>query len=125
MMPTMETANPTTRGGAKRRRFTESERSEHLIAWERSGLSARDYAADHGLSVASLYSWSKKKRSDRREPVSGSSFVPVRIAPGGFCGSGLRVTLKGQGLECIIEGADGPEDLVSLTSALKREVFGV
>ncbi len=121
----METANPTSPDGAKRRRFTESERSEHLIAWKRSGLSARDYAADHGLSAASLYSWSKKKRSDRREPISGPSFVPVRIAPGGFSGSGLRVTLKVGELECAIEGAGGPEAVASLASALKQEVFGV
>ena len=124
-MPGMEapTSNPT--GGAKRRRFTEHERSEHLIAWKRSSLSARDYAAEHGLSTASLYAWSAKKRDGPAKRASGSSFVPVRIAPGNFSGAGLRVTLKAHGMECVIEGAGGPGAFAELAAALKREVFDV
>jgi hypothetical protein len=121
----METTNTTPPGGAKRLRLTERERIEHLSAWKHSGRSARDYAAEHGLRAANLYAWSKKRRSARREPASGSSFVPVRIAPGSFPGTGLRVTLKARGLECMVEGADGPEALAALAAALKREVFDV
>jgi len=121
----METTNPTPTGGAKRLRLTKRERIEHLSAWKRSGQSARDYAAAHGLRAANLYTWSKKQRSDRRGPTSGSSFVPVRIAADSFSSMGLRVTLKARGLECMIEGADGPEALATLVAALKREVFDV
>ena len=125
MVPGMETPTPTPTGGAKRRRFTEHERSEHLIAWKRSEQSARDYAAEHGLSAASLYAWSAKKRGSPAKRASGSSFVPVRIAPGGFSGTGLRVTLKSRGLECVIEGVDEPGAFAALAAALKREVFDV
>lgn len=125
MVAGMETTNPTPPGGAKRLRLTESERREHLIAWQRSGRSARDYAAEHGLRAANLYAWSKKKRAGPRERASGSSFVPVRIAPEGFSGMGPRVTLKAGGLECVIEGAGAPEAFAALAAALKREVFDV
>jgi transposase-like protein len=125
MVPGMETPTPNPTGGAKRRRFTEHERSEHLIAWKRSGQSARDYAAEHGLSTASLYAWSAKKRDSPAKRASGSSFVPVRIAPGGSSGTGLRVTLKSRGMECVIEGADAPGAFAELAAALKREVFDV
>ncbi|MGB0743876.1 MAG: IS66 family insertion sequence element accessory protein TnpA [Opitutales bacterium] len=95
------------------------------MAWKRSGRSARDYAAEHGLRVANLYAWSKRRRCAENARASGSSFVPVRIAPGGFPGSGLRVTLKARGLECVIEGTGAPEAAVALTAALKREVLDV
>ena len=124
-MPGMETPTPNPTGGAKRRRFTEHERSEHLIAWKRSGQSARDYAAAHGMSTASLYAWSAKRRNSPAKRTSGSSFVPVRIAPGGFSAAGLRVTLKVHGMECVIEGAGGPGAFAELAAALKREVFDV
>lgn len=125
MVAGMETPNPIPTGGAQRRRFTENERSTHLIAWKRSGQSARAYAAEHGLSAARLYAWSAKKRGRPAKQVSGSSFVPVRIAPTSFSGSGLRVTLKSRDLECVIEGADAPGAFAVLAAALKREVFDV
>lgn len=121
----METTNPTRTRGAKRLRFSEREREMHLNAWKHSGRSARDYAAEHGLNAANLYAWSKKQHCARRESSSGSSFVPVRIAPGGFPAMGVRVTLKACGLECMIEGLDGPDALAALAAALKREVLDV
>lgn len=125
MVAGMETTNPTPPGGAKRHRLTDSERREHLTAWKRSGRSARDYAAEHGLRAANLYAWSKKERAGGRERAPDSSFVPVRIAPGTFSGTEPRVTLKTGGLECTIEGAGGPEAFAALAAALKREVLDV
>ena len=125
MLPGMATPNPIPTGSAKRRQFTENERSAHLIAWKRSGQSARAYAAEHGLSAGSLYAWSAKKPGSAAKRASGSSFVPVRIAPDGFSGNGLRVTLKARELECVIEGADAPGAFAALAAALKREVFDV
>ena len=121
----METPNPTPTGSAKRRRYTENERTAHLTAWKSSRQSARDYAAEHGLSAASLYAWLAKKRGDPAKRDSGSSFVPVRIAPGGFSGTGPRLTLKARDIECVIEGADGPGGFSELAAAIKREVFDV
>jgi hypothetical protein len=121
----METTTPTPPGGAKRLRLTERERIAHFNAWKRSGRSARDYAAEHGLRAANLYAWSSKERNCQLEPASGSAFVPVQITPGSFPGMGPRVAVKARGLECIIEGVDRPEALASLAAALKREVFDV
>jgi len=121
----METTDPIRPGGAKRLQLTENERKEHLIAWKRSGRSARDYAAEHGLRAANLYAWSSKERKGQLEPACGSSFVPVRIAPGSFAGTGPRVTLKARSFECVIEGAESPEALAALAAALRREVFDV
>ena len=117
--------NETAPIGAKRLRLTESERRDHLSAWKRSGRSARDYAAEHGLRAANLYTWSKKARSGRLGRAVVSSFVPVRIAPAGFAGTGLRVTLKAGGMECVIEGVEEPQALGRLAAALKREVLDV
>jgi hypothetical protein len=64
-------------------------------------------------------------RTGSRERAEGSPFIPVRIAPGGFAGRGLQVTLKSRDLECVIEGADAPEVIAVLAGALKREVFDV
>jgi len=121
----METTNPTVAGGGKRLRLSERERNMHLSAWKHSGQSARDDAAEHGLNASNLYAWSKKQNCARPESESGSSFVPVRIAAGGFPAMGVRVTLKAGGLECMIEGLDGPDALATLAAALKREVLDV
>lgn len=125
MVLVMETPNPTPPGSAKRRRFTEDERSAHLAAWKGSGQSASEYAAQHGLSAASLYAWSTKNRGNPAKRASGSAFVPVRITPSGFSGAGPVVTLKSRGLECVIEGAEGPGAFAALAAALMREVFDV
>jgi transposase-like protein len=123
----METTDPTTSSGAKRRRFTETERSEHLAAWKRSGRSARAYAETHDLSAANLYAWSAKERTRQTEGANASPFVPVRIAPAeaGGPAPGLRVTVKASGLECVIEGAGEPAVFAALIASLKREVFDV
>jgi hypothetical protein len=121
----METKTPTSTAGVKRRLFTEPERRAHLLAWKRSGRSAREYAAEHGLRAANLYAWSKKHGTAGPARVEDCSFVPVRIASGGFIGRGLRVTLKGRNFECMIEGTDAPEAIAVLAGALKREVFDV
>jgi hypothetical protein len=58
-------------------------RAEHLTRWEQSGLTARAYAHEHGVSYKSLYAW----RSQSRRAATGSSstpdaaaFVPVRVS---------------------------------------------
>jgi hypothetical protein len=100
---------------------------EHVAAWKSSGERARVYARAHGLSSGNLYAWSNQERGASKESESGgSSFVPVRIAPGGMDSYlGSRVTLRSGGLECVIEDAGGPESLASLAEAIRRKVFDV
>ena len=126
MFPGMEKAiedlNP---GGAKRRSFTKTERAEHVAAWKRGGMSAERYAAAHGLKAATLYAWSRERRSEA-EGACGrqerSSFVPVRLSGGA---GAARVVLRSAGVECVIEGLADVEALAGLAGALKRRLFNV
>ena len=119
----MEPEETKSSVGAKRLHSTSTERAAHLAAWERSGKSAADYAHAHGLHARNLYAW-RSKRTKSGSPAS--AFVPVRIGPESWAAeSGLRITLKADGVEWVIEGATNPEGLVSLAGALKREVFDV
>lgn len=121
-------AQPT---GRAKRGLTKTERSEHVKAWKRSGLSACAYAQAHGLRSASLYVWaSKERRKDSPAPGSGeSAFVPVRIVRGAVEALSLKsapkVTLRAGAIECVIENIDDREALAFLAGALKREVFNV
>ena len=78
--------------GAKRRSFTQTQRAAHVAEWQRSGMSAADYAHTHQLGLSSLYRW----RHLYAESVSQASpFVPVRIkVDQSSSDCRLRVTLK-------------------------------
>lgn len=124
----MENQSRTPHSGAKRRRLTKTERASHLVAWKRSGQSARVYAATHGLRAANLYAWSHKYGATGPNSLQPgpSPFVPVRISPVGSANSTApRIVLKVPGLECVIEGAGSAEAFAALAGALKREVFDV
>ena len=109
--------------GAKRRSFTQTQRAAHVAEWQRSGMSAADYAHTHQLGLSSLYRW----RHLYAESVSQASpFVPVRIkVDQSSSDCRLRVTLKTPQLECIIEGAGDGRSFAELAGALRREVIDV
>ena len=124
----MKNQTPPPPSVAKRRRLSKSERAVHLAAWKRSGESARVYAAAHGLRAANLYAWSHKSgaSSTNASQAQRSPFVPVRIGPVSSTGRGEpRITLRTEGLECLIEGAESAEAFALLAGALKRELFDV
>lgn len=119
----MEFEDTRSTTGAKRLSSTQAQRADHLAAWERSGLSAAEYAGAHGVRLGNLYRWRRECAESAR---SSSPFVPVRISPG-ECAStaGLRIVLKTPELECVIEGAGNAQAFATLAGALKREVFDV
>src|SRR5262245_36765464 len=60
-------AAPVPAGGSRRRRrYSAGERAELLAAWQRSGLTAEDFARQYGMaSHAVLYSWRRAARTGR------------------------------------------------------------
>lgn len=115
---------------ASGRHLNHRARAEHLTRWEQSGLSARAYAHEHGVSDKSLYAW----RSQSRRAADGSSrtadasaFVPVRV--GSLANNArqdsLKIILRTEALECVVSGAANATELVSLVRSLKQEVFDV
>jgi hypothetical protein len=115
---------------ASGRHLNHRARAEHLTRWEQSGLTARAYAHEHGVSYKSLYAW----RSQSRRAADGSSrtpdasaFVPVRVSalPNSAGKDSLKIILRTGALECVISGAGSAPELVSLIKSLKQEVFDV
>lgn len=111
--------------GAKRRHSTRAERAHHLKCWKRSGLSAKAYAAEHGLNSKNLYAWASQSKHSRTNESANSHLVPLRMAREFVPCSGPRVTLRDGRLVCQIEGAGSVELYAELASKLKREVFDV
>ena len=64
----------------------------HQSAWQRSGLTQREYCKGQGLSEWSFSDW--KRRLTRKE-TPGVSFVPVAVSGSnpGRCGSSSSLTL--------------------------------
>jgi hypothetical protein len=67
----------TTRVG--RRRRTRAQRDKLLVAYQRSGLNQKDFAAQAGIGYSTLTSWLGKAAAERvASPEGGpSGFIPV------------------------------------------------
>lgn len=83
-----------------------------LRQWHRSGLSARAFCQQHGLSQASLFAW---RRTLARRDDEAVHFVPVQLLPqetpaesGGSAASGLELLLNGGRILRIGNAFDGP-----------------
>lgn len=113
--------------GVAPRELTERERHwlKHLRACERSGETARDYAARKGLSVGAWYE--AKRRLVRkgawpaatRSPASRPRFVPVAVeSAAGPSGPALQLRLAdGTVLEWL--EAPSPETLARVLSQVR------
>lgn len=107
-----------------RRRFSARERAKHLSRWERSELSAPDYAARNGLEGRHLYNWKSQQR--KREGKAGKSdLIPVRLTGMPVSSQVLSVTVRHRDIEYVIDGTSDPRLLVSVVQALKQEVLDV
>jgi len=83
-----------------------------LRQWRRSGLSARDFCQQRGLSQPSLYAWRRTLADRDRQAVP---FLPVQVLPpekptetGGADASGLELMLNGGRVLRIGPAFDGP-----------------
>jgi transposase len=85
-----------------------------VAAWERSGQSARAFAADHDVSVPSLYAWRRElTRRDRAARTPVPSFVPVHVVPSTV----VEVALPSGLVVQVPAGAD-PAAVARLVAAL-------
>ena len=60
----------------QRRRFSESQRTELLTAFERDGLSAKAFARKHGIGCSTLHAWRRVQPNGKPSP----GFVQVELS---------------------------------------------
>jgi len=83
-----------------------------LRQWDRSGLSARAFCQQRGLSQPSLYAWRRTLADRDRQSVH---FLPVEVLSpaqpvelGGCAATGLELLLHGRRVLRIGPAFDGP-----------------
>jgi transposase-like protein len=76
----MTTSSPRAR--SRSRRWSPAEKAHHLIAFRRSGLTIRQYAAGAGVPRSTFELWRREARRAHRatRPVR-SRFAQVEVAP--------------------------------------------
>ena len=73
---------PTTSdiaGGWRRHRTTLEERQRWIAAWEQSQQTQAQFAASHGLSVATLRNWLRHSGSDGKRGPARPRFIEVDL----------------------------------------------
>lgn len=88
----------------------------HVAAVKSEGISASEYARRHGLSVAALYYWQRKLKSNAgaSEGGQGSKFVALRVAEQRPC---LCTLVLPSGLRLEMPTLPAPEWLAALGCA--------
>lgn len=70
----------------RRRRFREDEKRDVLARWKASGLGAKSFARQEGMSAANLWRWkealseSEKAETSKLARRATISFAPVRVS---------------------------------------------
>jgi transposase len=88
-------------------------------SWKRSGQSAAEYAARHGIGAHQLYCWSWRLRKETASPQGARArkklqpvqFLPVKVAPGPIATTeprvrGAELMLAGGAVLRVVEGSD-------------------
>jgi len=89
----------------------------HVDAAKLEAISASEYARRHGLSVAALYYWQRKLKSNAevREAGQASKFVALRV---GVQRPNLCTLVLPSGLHLEMSALPAPEWLAALGRAL-------
>jgi transposase-like protein len=89
----------------------------HVAAVKREAISASAYARRNGLSIAALYYWQRKQKSNAGVSVSEqeSKFVALRVAEQRPC---LCTLLLPSGLHLEMSALPAPEWLAALSRTL-------
>lgn len=75
----MKPSTSDTAGGWRRHRTTLEERQRWIAAWERSQQTQAQFAASHGLSVATLRNWVRQRASDGSGEPARPKFIEVDL----------------------------------------------
>jgi len=89
----------------------------HVAAAKLEAISASEYARRHGLSVAALYYWQRKLKSNTEQGEAGqaSKFVALRVADQRSCPCTLVLP---SGLHLEMSALPAPEWLAALGRVL-------
>ena len=86
----------------------------HVAAVKHEAISASAYARRHGLSIAALYYWQRKQKSNA-EIIDTSKFVALRVTEQRPC---LCTLVLPSGLHLEMSALPAPEWLAALGRAL-------
>jgi len=86
----------------------------HVAAVKREAISASAYARRHGLSIAALYYWQRKQKSNV-EISDASKFVALRVMEQRSC---LCTLVLPSGLHLEMSALPAPEWLATLSRTL-------
>ncbi len=86
----------------------------HVAAVKREAISASSYARQHGLSIAALYYWQRKLKSNAKNS-DASKFVALRIAEQRPC---LFTLVLPSGLHLEMSALPAPKWLAALSRIL-------
>ena len=100
----------STRGGTERRRRSPKEIETLIRDFRRSGLSAQEFADQHGVCVQTVYRWL------REEEPNSQPLVPVRITTP-TTQDPIRF-IHSSGWQVELPGSMAQEPLLQLLSAL-------
>ena len=101
----------------KRSYWTAAQAGAVLDRIERSGLSIKRFAREHGLGVERLYRWKRRLARGSSGPASRPGFAEVTIRPSAPVPA-LEIELPG-GIALRISGASRIEDAIAILSGLR------
>lgn len=79
--------------GNRRRNRSRASRQRLAQRWMDSGLTAREFATAHGLTVSSLSRWARELREAQTELAGGGTFVDVTPPPSAAKPLAVRLTV--------------------------------
>lgn len=59
------------------KRYSLSERQQHLHAWQLSGLTKKAYCRQHAITISVFYYWIKHNKNEEAT-VAAPAFIPAR-----------------------------------------------
>jgi len=89
----------------------------HVVAAKLEAISASEYARQHGLSVAALYYWQRKLKSNAGASEDGQESKFVALCVADRCPSFCSLVLS-SGLHLEMTALPSPEWLAALGRAL-------
>ena len=67
----------------------------HVTAWRERGVPARVYCEEHGLSVNSLYAWSRRLPAQSKSSGGAPEIVAVEVMPDDQSGAWIEIAPDG------------------------------
>jgi transposase-like protein len=103
---------------SKRPRRSPAEIAQILEAFDRSGVSAARFAAEHEISVSTFRSWLVRRREENALPATVSRLVSVELADGAPAVEPTIEVMLGNGRQVRIGAGFDPDALAAVLAVI-------